>query len=143
MFSTTVRRVAAATAALITVVSLLTTAAVASATGASHPQHRQIAVTTLSDFKVVVTAIRDSHRPLLATVTAAGFRRSGGHWQLISTKRIGKANQWFWFATDACSLATRQLKGLSPVKTADSIKIRLLVTPAIGCAATFTKTWQP
>jgi hypothetical protein len=142
MFSTARRRIAAA-AALITVMSLLTIAAAASASGASQPQRKQIAVTRLSNFKVVVTATRDPHRPLLATLTAAGFQRSGNHWKLISTKRIGKANQWFWFATDTCSLTTTQFKGFSPTKMTDSIKIRLLVTPAIGCAATFTKTWQP
>lgn len=141
MFATTSRRIAAA-AALITVASLLTTAAAASATGASQPQRRQIAVATLSDFKVVVTATRDPRQRFLATLTAAGFRRSGGHWKLISAKRIGKANEWAWFAVDTCSLTTRQFKGISPVKTVGSIKITLLVTPAIGCAATFTKSWR-
>lgn len=143
MFATTRRRIAAAAAIIITVVSLLTMAAAASATGASQPQRRQIAVTTLSDFKVVVTATRDSRRPFLATLTAAGFRRSGSHWKLISTKRIGKANEWAWFAVDTCSLTTTQFNGISPVKVADSMKISLLVTPAIGCSATFTKHWQP
>ncbi len=78
------RRIAAV-AALVTAAGLLTTVAAASATGVSQPQRRQFAVTTLSDFKVVLTATRGAGHPLLATVTAAGFRRCSGafskHWQ--------------------------------------------------------------
>lgn len=142
MFSTTTRRVAAA-AALLAAVSLLTMAAAASATGASQPQRRQIAVTRLSDFKVVLTAVRGPGDPPVATVTAAGYRRSGGHWKLIATKRIGQADQWEWFSVDTCSLATTQLKGVSPVEAVDSVKVSLLDTPAIGCSVTFTKHWRP
>lgn len=94
MFSS-MRRIAAI-AALVTAVGLLTTVAGTSAAGASQPQRRQLAITTLSDFKVVLTATREAGHPLLATVTAVGFRRSGSGWQLIAIKRIGKASGWSW-----------------------------------------------
>jgi hypothetical protein len=142
------RRVAVATA-LVAAIGLLTMAAVtASATGASQPQRRQLATTTLSDFKVVLTAAREPGHPLLATVTAAGFRRSGSGWTPIATKRIGKASGWSWFSVQTCSLTTTQRKNNTvspspPVVTFDSIKVSLLITPAVGCSRTFSKRWTP
>jgi hypothetical protein len=79
----------------------------------------------------------------MATVTAAGYRRSGSHWKLIATKRIGKANEWFWFSVGTCSLTTTQLQGVSPVTAYDSIKVSLLIAPALGCSGTFSKHWRP
>lgn len=161
MFSS-IRRIAAV-AALATAGGLLLTTVVAvsaagvsqpqrrvaaAATGVSQPQRRQLAVTTLSDFKVVLTATRESGHPLLATVTAAGFRRSGGRWRLITVKRIGKVSGWFWFSVETCSLEATQLKNntVSPspaVVRFDSIKVSLLITPAAGCSGTFTKRFSP
>src|SRR5215470_1761317 len=131
-------------AVLVTVAGSLTAVAAASVTGPSQPQRRQLAATTLSDFKVVLTATREPGHPLLATVTAAGFQRSGNHWKLIARKRIGKASEWFWFSVETCSLKTTQLKNNTvspspPVVRFDSIKVSLLITPAIGCSGTFTK----
>jgi hypothetical protein len=147
MMFTAMRRIAVA-AALVTIVGLLTTVAAASATGASQPQRRQLAVTALSDFKVVLTATREPGHPLLATVRAAGFRRSGSHWKLIARKRIGKASGWFWFAVQTCALQATQLKNNTvspspPVVRFDSIKVSLLITPAIGCSRTYAKRWMP
>ena len=142
MISSAMRRIAVV-AALIAVAGLLTTVAAVSATGASQSPRRQIAAATLSRFKVVLAITRGSGSPPLGTVTAAGYRRSGTGWTLIATKRIGKANGWFWFSTDTCSLTTTQLKGVSPVTAVDSIKVSLLVTPAIGCSLPISKHWQP
>jgi len=147
MMLASMRRTAAVTA-LVTAAGMFTTVAAASATGASQPQRRQLAVTTLSDFKVVLTATRDPGHPLLATVTAAGFRRSGSAWRLIAVKRIGKASGWFWFSVETCSLTATQLKNNTaspspPVVRFDSITVSLLITPAIGCSATFSKRWTP
>src|SRR5215467_4275398 len=110
----------------------VTTVVAASGAGVSHPQRRQLAVTTLSDFKVVLTATREPGHPLLATVTAAGFRRSGGGWQLIAVKQIGKTSGWFWFSVETCSLTATQLKNNTvspspPVVPFDSIKVSLLI----------------
>ncbi len=66
-----IRRIAVV-AALVTAAGLLTMMMAASATGASQPKRRQLAVTTLSDFRAVLTATREPGHPLLATVTAAG-----------------------------------------------------------------------
>jgi hypothetical protein len=142
MISSAPRRLAVI-AALISAAVLLTITAAFSATGASQPQRRQLAVATLSNFKVVITAARGPGHPPMATVTAAGYRRSGTHWRLIATRRIGTANQWFWFAVDTCSLTTTQLQGVTPTERVASIKISLLITPAIGCSRTFSKHWQP
>jgi len=160
MFSS-IRRIAAV-AAVATVGGLLTTVVAVSAAGVSQPhrrvaaaaarvgqpERRQLAVTTLSDFKVVLTATRESGHPLLATVTAAGFRRSGRGFQLIAVKRIGKVSGWFWFSVETCSLKVTQLKNntVSPspaVVRFDSIEVSLLITPAIGCSGTFTERFTP
>jgi len=135
----------AAAGVLVTVLGL---AGAASATGASQPQQRQLAAATLSDFKVVLTATREPGHPLLATVTAAGYRRSGSAWTLIATKQIGKASGWSWFSVETCSLTITQLKNNTvspspPVVRFDSIEVSLLITPAIGCSDTYSKRWQP
>jgi hypothetical protein len=147
MAFSSIRRIAVV-GALVSATGLLTTVAAASATGASQPQRRQIAATTLSDFRVVLTATREPGHPLLATVTAAGYRRSGSGWTLIATKRIGKASGWFWFSVQTCSLTTTQLKNNTvspspPVVASDSIKVSLLITPAIGCSRTYSQRWTP
>jgi hypothetical protein len=132
---------------LVAVGGLLSMAAAASATGASQPQQRQLAVTRLSDFKVVLTATSEPGHPLLATVTGAGYRRSGSAWTLIATRQIGKASGWFWFSVESCALTITQLKNNTvspspPVVRFDSIKVSLLITPAIGCSGTYSKRWR-
>jgi len=146
MFSS-MRRPAVA-AALITAVGLLTAVPAASAIGSGQPQRRQLAASTLSDFKVVLTATREPAHPRLATVTAAGYRRSGSHWKLIARKRIGKASGWFWFSAQTCALTTTQLKNNTvspspPVVRFDSVKVSLLITPTIGCSRTYSRRWTP
>jgi hypothetical protein len=139
------RRVAAV-AALVAALGVVTTVA-ASAAGASQPQRRQFAVTTLSDFRVVLTATRTGRHSLMATVTATGYQRSGSHWKPIATTRIGKAGGWFWFSVDTCSLTVTQIKntktGNPPAVAYDSAKVSLLITPAIGCSPTYTEHWKP
>jgi hypothetical protein len=147
------RRVAAA-GILAAAVSVVTTVAVAGAAGASlhngnlhnaspSPQHRQIGAAELSGFKVVLTATRGTGQPPTATVTAAGYQRSGAGWKLIAVKRIGAPNQWFWFAVDTCSLNITQFKGVSPVQNVDSIRVSLLATPALGCTNPISEVWKP
>ncbi len=118
-----------------------------SASGAAaHPQRRQLAVATLSSFKVVLTATR-SPGPgpgPAATVTAAGYRHTSRGWRLIATKRIGKANWWSWYATEVCSLMVTQLKPLpSSAAPSDTTTVSLLWGPAIGCVGPYTKRWRP
>lgn len=142
MISRTIRRIAVVGALLAVVGSAITVAAV-SATGASQPPRRQIAAATLSRFKVVLTITRGSGQPPMGTVTAAGYRRTGTHWTLISTHRIGKANGWFWYSTETCSLKTTQFKGAAPTREVDSITVRLLITPALGCSLPISTQWKP
>jgi hypothetical protein len=148
MFLGVTRRLAAA-AVLAAAAGLLATVTVAGVAGASQPpraagpQHRQIGAAELSGFRVVLTATRGPGQPPSATVTAAGYRRSGAGWQLIAVKRIGAPGQWFWFAVDTCSLDTTQFQGVSPVQTVDSIKVSLLATPALGCTRPLSEHWKP
>jgi len=88
-----------------------------------------------------LTAI--SFQPPTATVTAAGYQRSGAGWKLIAVKRVGAPNQWFWFAVDTCSLNITQFQGVSPVQNTDSIKVSLLATPALGCTQPMSEHWKP
>ena len=146
MILSVTRRIAAA-GVLAAAAGLLATVAVAGAAGASQhnasPQHRQIGAAELSGFKVILTATRGTGQPPTATVTAAGYQRSGAGWKLIAVKRIGAPNQWFWFAVDTCSLNITQFQGVSPVQNADSIKVSLLATPALGCTQPMSEYWKP
>lgn len=126
----------------------VTTAVAVSAHGAAQPQRRQIAAATLTGFRVVLTATRGGpgHR-LQATVTAGGYRRAAGHWKLIATRRVGEVNGWFWFSVEPCSLTTTQLRNnvqpSPPVIVSDSMRVSLLITPAIGCSRSYRQRWRP
>ena len=145
MISSVIRRM---TAAFIIAASLITATTAASETSASQPQRRQIAVATLTNFKLVLTVTRGGPgHSLQGTVTATGYRRSGSQWQLIAVKRVGRVNAWFWFSVEPCSLTTTQLKNnlkpSPPVLAVDSMKVSLLITPAIGCSRLYSKVWKP
>lgn len=138
-----VRRAAAVSA--MSLLALLPLASSASG-AAQHLQRRQLAVTTLSSFRVVLTATRSpgAGPGPMATVTAAGYRHTSGGWKLIATKRIGTASQWSWYATEVCSLTVTQLKPEpSAAKNSDTITVSLLWGPAIGCLKPYTKHWRP
>jgi hypothetical protein len=132
----------AAAAGAVSLLALLPLAS--SASGAvAHPQQRQLAMTTLSSFKVVLTATRI---PTGATITAAGYRHTARGWKLLATKRIGAAGRWSWYATEVCSLTVTQTKPGPPSGSPtavewDSIKVSLLWGPAIGCLPPITKHW--
>ena len=122
------------------------------ASAATHPQQRRLAVTTLSWFKVVLTATREPGpepgENVNATITAAGYRHTARGWKLIATKRIGRARGWAWYATDVCSLTVTQLKPGPPSGSPaavqwDSITVSLLRGPAIGCLRPYTERWRP
>ena len=121
------------------------------ATGAAaHPQQRQLAVTALSNFKVVLTATRSpgTGPGPTATITAAGYRPTAHGWKLIATKQIGAADRWSWYATEVCSLTVTQTKqGPPPGSPAavpwDSVTVSLLWDPAIGCLPPITSDWRP
>ena len=134
------RRAAAACA--VSVLAVLPMAS--SASGDTNTQQRQLAVTALSNFKVVLTATREPGQELNATVTAAGYQQAPGGWKLIATKQIGAAGQWSWYATEVCGLTVTQLKPLpSSAEDSDTITVSLLWGPAIGCLGPYTKTWRP
>jgi hypothetical protein len=119
-----------------------------SAHAATQPQRRQLGVTTLSQFKVVLTATRGGpgHR-LQATVTANGYRHAGSHWALIAAKRVGPVNGWEWSSVATCSLTVTQFQGNAqpspPFIPFDSMKVSLLLGPALGCSTTYSQRWTP
>ncbi len=120
--------------------------ALAATTSPASPQQRQIAATTLSSFKVVLTVTRESGSASapMATVVATGYRHASGGWKVTASKRIGAANQWFWFPTEVCGLTVTELKPEpSAAATSDTMKVSLLVTPAIGCSKTYAESWRP
>ena len=134
----------------------LAVATAAGAAGASQPQrnasqpahrasapHRQIGTAKLTYFKVVLTVTRGTGQPPTATVTAAGYERSGAGWKLLAVKRLGKPGQWFWNTVQTCSLSITETKGISPVQVFDSAKISLLAGPALGCTQSFSEQWKP
>src|SRR6516164_2461469 len=84
-----------------------------------------------------------SHPPPTATVTAAGYERSGTGWKLLAVKQLGKPGQWFWNTVQTCSLGITETKGIGPVQVFDSAKISLLATPALGCIQSFSEQWKP
>ena len=147
MISPALRRVSAAAAVIIAACLIAATAAV-SAHGATQPERRQLGVTTLAQFKVVLTATRGGpgHR-LQATVTTKGYRRSGGQWTLIAAKRVGPVNGWEWFSVDTCALTATQFTDNTqpspPVLPRDSMKVSLLLGPALGCSTTYSQRWTP
>ncbi len=131
-------------AAAVSALSLLAVLPLASSASgaAAHPQQRQLAVTTLSSFKVVLTSTREPD--LRATVTAAGYQETSRGWRLIATRQVGTASRWFWFSTTVCSLTVTQFKPLpSSAATSDTMTVSLLETPALGCSKTYTKRWKP
>jgi hypothetical protein len=135
-------------AAAASAVSLLAVLPLASAANGAttHPQ-RQLAVTTLPDFRVVLTATRSNTGPYSATVTAAGYRPAARGWRLIAVKRIGAAGQWGWYSTGVCSFTVTQSKPSPPpgspsIVPWDSVTVSLSYDPAIGCVPPVTKHWR-
>jgi hypothetical protein len=142
------RRAAALTASAVALVAAAViplAGSAASATAHHAPPHRQLGVTTLTNFRVVLTATQASRTSApSATVTAAGYRRTAHGWRLISVQRIGRPGFWSWFATQVCSLRTAQYRPQPSTATpADSITVKLLWGPAIGCLGPYTRTWKP
>lgn len=148
MILSVTRRIAAAgviatTAGLLAVAAGPAGASQAQRGASAGAQHRQIGVAALTWFKVVLTVTRGRGQPPTATVTAAGYQRSGSAWKLISVKRIGAPGGWFWYAVQTCSLGTTQFQPGSPVRPVDAIKVSLLATPALGCTKPFRERWRP
>ena len=148
---TSPRRIAALTASAVALVAaavipLAGSALIATALHQAPrhaPQHRLLGVTTLQNFRVVLTATKASHTSApSATVTAAGYRHTAHGWKLISVQRIGRPGSWSWFATEVCSLRTAQFRPQPSTATpANSITVKLLWGPAIGCLGPYTRTW--
>jgi hypothetical protein len=131
-------------AALATTSSPAAPAAHTARSATASPQQRQIAETTLTGFKVVLTLTRVGTTAPNATVTAAGYQNVAGHWHLMGSKRVGPAGRWFWYSTDVCGLTVTQLKPEpSSAAPSDTLTVSLLMGPALGCTPNITQTWGP
>lgn len=112
---------------------------------ATHPQRRQLAMTTLTgSFQVVLTATRSpgTAPAPLATVTAAVYRYTSRGWRLIATRRIGNASGWFWYSAGVCSFTVTPLVPATGLpRASNTITVSLLITPAIGCSGPYTTRW--
>jgi hypothetical protein len=87
MISSAIRRTTAV-AVFVIAASLIAATTAATATSAKEPQRRQVAVATLTNFRLVLTVTRGGPgHGLQGTVTAKGYRRSGSQWKLIVAKR--------------------------------------------------------
>jgi len=113
--------------------------------GAAHglvvPRHRELGVADVPQFKVVLVAVRgpvDGGAPL-ATVRASAYRHTAHGWKLISTKRVGRLNGWFWYPVSVCSMTLTPRGPLSQANT--TFKVRLLATPSIGCLGSAVLHW--
>ncbi|HEY1914298.1 MAG TPA: hypothetical protein VGH27_01870 [Streptosporangiaceae bacterium] len=139
------RRAAAASALGLLAAGPISVAALnpAPAAASSTPAvQRVLATATLSQFKVVLTAARGPSS--MATVTAAGYQQTTAGWKLISSKTVGQPDQWFWNSVDTCSFTVTQLKPLpSGAAPYDSMRVSLLMTPALGCSTTYHAAWKP
>jgi hypothetical protein len=135
------RRVAVAGGVVL--LALLTAAwATADSATATQPQQRQIAETTLSSFKVVLTAARVGTSPN-ATVTAAGYRMVAGNWEPTGQQRIGAAGAWSWDRTEVCGLTVTELKPEPrSAVLSETLTVSLLISPARGCSRNFSESWE-
>jgi hypothetical protein len=98
---------------------------------------KQIAVSTLNqDLRVTLTAIRgpnDGGAPA-ATVKITAYQQSAGEWKLIGRHTVGQRNAWFWnVLTGPGAICRFSTSNVPP----DPMRVRLLVSPSIGCSATY------
>jgi hypothetical protein len=108
-----------------------------SATAGSRPT-RQLATATFDqDLMVVVTATKEpgggASPP--ATVRFAAYRLTDSGWSLIGSHMVGREAGWFWkVLTGGRAVCVFSSGDHPPIQ----IKIRLLITPSIGCSQPYT-----
>jgi hypothetical protein len=98
------------------------------------PSARQIATTTTSDFRVVVSAARRGAGPAPAAVlTATTFARAENRWRRTGTHRL--AGSYFWkTATGPRAVCRLEIRTTGPgAAFRPRAIVQLLVTPSIGC----------
>ena len=132
------RRIAAVAATALAVV-LPASAAAASPAPCHHHHHaRQLAEIELTQFKVVLKAIRgpaNGGAPL-ATVRAYVYKPVSHGWRLVTRITVGKRNGWFWFPVSVCTVSATP-GHWEP----NSLTVSLLITPSIGCSEPKTVRW--
>jgi len=137
------RRIAAV-ASLVTAAGLPTMVAAASAAGASRPQRRQLAITTLSDFKAVLTATHEAGHPLPATVTAAGVPADR---QRLAADRhqADRQGQRVVLVLGGNLLTDHHAAQEQYVSVGGDVRLDQgqPADHALGCSGTFSKRWTP
>jgi hypothetical protein len=123
--------------ALLVLGALAGNAAQGSARAASPPTEQIAAATFDHDLMVSLTATRGSGGGGAppATVRFVAYQLTARGWTRIGSHIVGEENGWFWKVLTRGGAVCRFSSGdRPPIK----IKIRLLVSPSIGCSQAYT-----
>jgi hypothetical protein len=121
----------------VLVLGAFTGTAVQGAALASSPPTEQLAVATFDqDLMVSLTATKGSGGGApTATVRFVAYELTARGWTRIGSHVVGREDGWFWKVLTGGHAVCRFASGdRPPVK----VKIRLLVTPSIGCSQLYT-----
>ncbi|MFG3253373.1 hypothetical protein [Streptomyces sp. NPDC048172] len=115
-----------------------TTLASAPAATAAPPEKKaetkQIASTTLGDdYKLTLTALRDTGDPYAASVRLTVYGHTSGAWKETDRVTVGEVGGWFWYPLTGKGAVCRFTAGST---NPAPIEVSLTVTPSIGCSPT-------
>jgi hypothetical protein len=124
--------VALASAVLLTATGVPLGIGAFGAAGAEQaaPARARVAEAQIREMRAVVTATRTSD--LNATVRLRVLTRRAGGWHDAGTVVVGKRGGWFWHVASSRGAVCAFSVSGTPERT---VKLRLLVTPSIGCEA--------
>ncbi|GAA2099676.1 hypothetical protein GCM10009801_71550 [Streptomyces albiaxialis] len=109
-------------------------AAAPPAPAAKKVETKQIASTTLGDdYRLTLTALRDTGDPYAASVRLTVYGHSTGAWKETDRVTIGEVGGWFWHPLTGDAAVCRFTAGST---NPAPIEVSLLVTPSIGCSPT-------
>jgi hypothetical protein len=123
---------ALALAALLALVLALVLAPAVRTATAATTDRTLIAISTVNDFRVVVTATMgpDGQGAPPATITVAAYRATGGVWhRLGDSLRVGGRDSWFWKVVTGPH-AIRNFSVSTDIPERFGLQIR--ITPSIG-----------
>jgi hypothetical protein len=108
----------------------------ASAPAAQAAHSREIAVATLGEFRVTVTATRVAEEGGIptATVYLAAYRNADDTWERIDRQVVGRRGAWFWYPLTGggavCTLSTSDSQS-------HPTELSLLLSASTGCSESY------
>ncbi|MDJ1137182.1 hypothetical protein [Streptomyces iconiensis] len=97
-------------------------------------EEERIATTTLGDdYKLALTALRDTGDPYAASVRLTVYGHTSGAWKETDRVTIGETGGWFWYPLTGNGAVCRFTAGST---NPAPIEVSLTVTPSIGCSPT-------